>query len=308
MRLFPSHPNLVPIVGLCATDAFVFLVLPEAEWCVLEFFRLHIVPHKVLTKIVHGLLLGLDALLRARIIHRDIKPENALVTRTPEGDLVGQLCDFGLGEKLRPHDKTRTSTGREGTQRNMPLEQALSDNFGPEVDMWAIGTILYRLVTGEPLLSNIPDHDPSFFVQALSTAFGLSFQVHYKQASGFDKPIDADDLSRETKSVLDNIENPETRDLLAACFTFDPKARATPTQALKLPFFAGAQDPVQYDPNTVRVQPLSFEDLSAALQSLRLELPASQATSLTLDRIQKSVSGTFFVLCGFPFSNLNSIY
>jgi tetratricopeptide (TPR) repeat protein/predicted Ser/Thr protein kinase len=82
------------------------------------------------------------------IIHRDLKPGNVLLT--PDG--TPKITDFGLAKRLED-DSGQTRTGMVmGTPSYMAPEQAAGriHDIGPPTDIWALGAILYELLTGRP--------------------------------------------------------------------------------------------------------------------------------------------------------------
>ena len=78
--------------------------------------------------------------------HRDVKPSNVLVTP----DDRAQLADFGLAQAVGLERLTRTGA-LVGTPECMAPEQVAGkrDAFGPQTDVWALGVLLYRALTGQ---------------------------------------------------------------------------------------------------------------------------------------------------------------
>jgi len=85
------------------------------------------------------------------VLHRDIKPDNILVYRSVDGSLNTKLTDFGIAAALKPQlDETKTNPGSiVGTPAYMAPEQVRRvGGFGPPIDLYAVGTILYRALSG----------------------------------------------------------------------------------------------------------------------------------------------------------------
>jgi eukaryotic-like serine/threonine-protein kinase len=90
------------------------------------------------------------------IVHRDLKPENIFLHRREDGTLVAKILDFGISKFLTADPASTAALGTTadgtlmGTPHYMAPEQArgLVDAIGPATDVWAMGLIAQRMLTG----------------------------------------------------------------------------------------------------------------------------------------------------------------
>ena len=87
------------------------------------------------------------------IVHRDLKPQNLFVTRTPDGASCVKVLDFGISKAIDEAAPNLTSTEAVmGTPLYMSPEQVRSlKNVDLRTDIWALGAILFELVTAAPI-------------------------------------------------------------------------------------------------------------------------------------------------------------
>ena len=92
---------------------------------------------------------GLDAAHELGIIHRDLKPDNVMVLPTRTGETV-KLVDFGIAKALESEpSREMTAPGVViGTPDYMSPEQFAGDPVDPRTDVYALGVMFYRMVTG----------------------------------------------------------------------------------------------------------------------------------------------------------------
>ncbi|MFK4084755.1 serine/threonine-protein kinase [Kribbella sp. NPDC020789] len=90
---------------------------------------------------------GLAAAHREGVVHRDVKPDNLLLAE--DGSV--KVADFGIARFLGDATTTMTSSGQiVGTSYYLSPEAALGRAVGPPSDVYALGCVLYQLLTGHP--------------------------------------------------------------------------------------------------------------------------------------------------------------
>ncbi|MEE8350524.1 MAG: protein kinase, partial [Acidobacteriota bacterium] len=155
-----NHPNIATIHGLEESDGIRFLVLELVEGQTLaERLIKGPLPIEKALEICHQITEGLEAAHAKGVIHRDLKPANVKIT--PQGKV--KVLDFGLAKAFEgatavtdlsqqptlTDEMTRTGVIL-GTAAYMSPEQAQGQPADRRTDVWALGCLLYELLTGQP--------------------------------------------------------------------------------------------------------------------------------------------------------------
>ncbi len=87
---------------------------------------------------------------RYQIVHRDLKPENLFLVKQIDGALLVKVLDFGISKQLGDNQRVLTSPSTAiGSPQYMAPEQMEGQNVDVRADVWALGAILYEMVTGK---------------------------------------------------------------------------------------------------------------------------------------------------------------
>jgi serine/threonine-protein kinase len=145
-----QHPNLLPLFDSGAVDGLLYYVMPfiEGESLRHRLDREKQLPVSEAVQIAVGIAKALAFAHARGVIHRDLKPENVLLQ-------AGQplVADFGIALAVSNAGGTRvTQTGLSlGTPQYMSPEQATGDRtVDGRSDIYALGAVLYEMLTGEP--------------------------------------------------------------------------------------------------------------------------------------------------------------
>ena len=163
------------------------------------------------------------------IVHRDLKPENIyLIDFLGEGDFV-KLLDFGIAKLTEVNEEGRklTKTGMLfGTPEYMSPEQARGENVDHRVDVYAMGCIMFQLVTGRvPFeaenfmgvlsmhLTEPPPEIPAVVFERISAPLSLAFVIDRALHKNRDQRYQTiDDLANAVREVCgDPIIDPSSR-------------------------------------------------------------------------------------------------
>jgi serine/threonine protein kinase len=204
-----NHPHVVGLRAVFDTPSTLFIVMELVQGG--ELYEL-IVERKTFSEkdtshIMGQVFSALEYLHEIGIVHRDLKLENMLLN--DKKVLSVKVADFGLS-KLYSGQALQTACG---TPFYVAPDILLGTGYGPEVDMWACGVLLYILLSGR--LPFHADNDAQLF--QLIMEGNLVF-----------------------KSPQFDTVSSEATDLIRKLLVVDPKTRLTAKQALEHPFIKGA--------------------------------------------------------------------
>jgi ABC-type transport system substrate-binding protein len=148
-----DHPAIVPIYDLGRHEGALFFVMP-----VLPGTNLRHLLRDGSLRLGDVLDIGtqvaeaLDYSHARGIVHRDIKPENVMTARENGGHVRARVMDFGLALATTEDRLTKTGT-LVGTVSYFSPEQVTSRSFDGRSDTYALATVLYECLAGEPPFS-----------------------------------------------------------------------------------------------------------------------------------------------------------
>ncbi|MBY0524394.1 MAG: protein kinase [Gemmataceae bacterium] len=180
-----QHPNIVQIYEVGDQDGKPYFSMEYIEG---RSLSAHLdsspQPAKEAARLVGILARAMHVAHQKGIIHRDLKPANVLVAN--DGTL--KITDFGLAKRLDESDGPTQTGDVMGTPSYMAPEQAQGklDLIGPATDVYALGAILYEMLTARPPFK-------------AETAMDTMFQVL------FNEPVPPNQLRAKMPSDLETI-------------------------------------------------------------------------------------------------------
>ena len=143
-----DHTNIVSIYDAGQTGDTPFIVMQLvkgktlAEYCPLTLEDSISIAIQISSALAHAHANG--------VVHRDLKPENVFLLPSADSEAEGQqikIVDFGIA-----HSDLASLTIQgeiSGTVSYMAPEQALGEQISPQTDLYALGVMLYEMLTGE---------------------------------------------------------------------------------------------------------------------------------------------------------------
>ncbi len=246
-----NHPNIITIHELQESGGEIFMIMELLEGKSLaSLIEARPVPLSLeaTLDVMSQVCDGLDYAHQRAIVHRDIKPANLFLT--PSGTV--KILDFGIARLGSLH---MTATGALiGTPDYMAPEQIRGDEIDRRTDLWAVGAVLYQLLSGTKpfegtplarLLSAIPrlPHTP-LLQRAPAVPKGVSDLVDRllsKPREG--RPATAGLVRDELRAILGRESSAATRATLAEADYEETLFMATASRPPAPASLAAAQAP-----------------------------------------------------------------
>ncbi|KAJ8449468.1 hypothetical protein Cgig2_002265 [Carnegiea gigantea] len=147
MKHLPKHPNIVTLKDTYEDDEAVHIVMELCEGGEL-FDRIVARGHyteRAAAAVTKTIVEVVQICHRHGVMHRDLKPENFLFANKKENSAL-KAIDFGLSIFFKPGERFTEIVG----SPYYMAPEVLKRNYGPEVDVWSAGVILYILLCGVP--------------------------------------------------------------------------------------------------------------------------------------------------------------
>jgi serine/threonine-protein kinase len=149
-----NHPNSVAVIDFGKTnDGQLYLVMEYLRGKDLArvAYEEGPLPFRRVVDVLKQVLAALSEAHHLEIIHRDLKPENIILEPVRGGGDFVKVVDFGLAKmQIEKAGPSITSPGIVcGTPEYMSPEQGRGDTLDARSDLYAVGVVLYQLLTGK---------------------------------------------------------------------------------------------------------------------------------------------------------------
>lgn len=201
------HPCVIHMRHIFESERYIYIVmdLHPAGDLGHKLLAVNQFPQSICRSVCHKLLETLQYLHQRGIVHRDIKPENIML-KDPNDFTQIVLIDFGLSKFAIPNEKMAETIGT----IDYLAPEIFSKNYGFAVDNWALGVLLYAMLSG------------------LLPFWGETLQAQRRSIETQDPDFSAPEWKGISNDAID---------LIKGLLQKDPKKRLTIDEALKHRWF-----------------------------------------------------------------------
>ncbi len=210
------HPNVVPIHHAGEENGLLFVTMDLIEGTDLRHLinREGTVEPVRAARIISEVASALDAAHSRGLVHRDIKPGNILVEGSGAAEHV-YLTDFGLARQIDATTGVTATGAFVGTLDYVAPEQIRGERVDARADVYALGCVLYELLTGNPpfaarddkvakMYAHLEEDPPSLRVMRPDLPGGLDLAIKRALAKDpSDRFPSAGDLARAVEAAVE---------------------------------------------------------------------------------------------------------
>jgi serine/threonine protein kinase/ligand-binding sensor domain-containing protein len=244
-----NHPNAVQIFdsGISGEGiAFLVMELLNGRTLADEISDGHTVPLRRCSEILDVMCSVLSAAHDNGLIHRDIKPDNVFLHKSPGGEELVKVVDFGIAKLMgldALHPDATGTLGLVGTPSYMAPERFGGEPYDARSDVYSVGVTLFEMITGQ---LPYPHGDRPVF------------DIVLRQLT--EAPVEV--------TTLNSLVPDEAARIVMRCLSKDPAARPT------------LRELAQTFATEVDVLPDSVKDTTYVVQRLSIKLDARKADQL----------------------------
>ncbi|CAD8148512.1 unnamed protein product [Paramecium octaurelia] len=228
-----KHPNIIQLKEAFKKKGKIFLVFQFVDRNLLELLEERkTLDQESIKRVIFQLVLAVHACHSVGIVHRDIKPENLLI----DNDLNLKLCDFGFARTIQTQEQL---TDYVATRWYRSPELLISNNYGKQVDIWAIGCIMGELIDGQPLFPGENEMDQLYLIQKIIGPLTQDqmekFQKNQRYIGmKFPEIVKSETIEKRYGGKMCN----KGLNFLKQCLIMDPNKRITSLECLEHPYLS----------------------------------------------------------------------
>lgn len=237
LRLLNGHPNIIHLHALVydSQSGHVAMLFEIMDMNLYEYLskKEKCLDEQTALLMIYQLVKAIENVHSKGIFHRDIKPENCLINTET---LELKLSDFGSVSPIA--NRTRFTEYVATRWYRAPECILTSGVYGPSVDIWAIGCVLFEVLTGRPLFPGKQQLDQLNKIHSIlgtpSKAILAQFQSDTIDKINFSFP---QRQKQPFRNLLPNVSD-TVIDLLEKMIAYDPNDRISAKDALQHPAFS----------------------------------------------------------------------